>query len=473
MIRYLRSRLVYPYLAAERYRGIQEKIRIIREFEDLAPQQQLDQQWSYLKNMLQHAYDSVPYYREIMDAHNLPPSMIRSMDDYCRLPELKREIIRERRSELISQKYEKSDLRMSSTGGTTSTPVAFYRDVPGTAMKIALQWRLNELSGYRLGDTALWMWGAQVDFAAQPSWKWSLLEKYGFGNEFLPIRTLDDVTFAGFVREIRKTRPRIIYGFPNIVEQFAKYVLRNQCALPSPAAVICSAESLSLVARKNIETALGSPVHNHYGSRETGMVAIDLAGKAGMRFHGFGCLVEFIPVQRTTDGWIARLVLTDLLNRGMPFLRHDTSDFVLVRDSDLLKSSAFPTVDDVQGRFQDSIILPLGRIVPGTSITASLAQYLPDLATIRALQIVQEAIGHITLRYVAVGDKEIIAAELKDVERLLRGLIPDRFSLSFQRLDTIPVEASGKYRVVVSKVNAPSMPFLSMDQSALAQTVSA
>ena len=232
MIRYLRSRLAYPCLAAERYKGIQKRIKAIRRFEDLAPQQQLDLQWLQLKNMLQHAYDSVPYYREIMDAQNLPPNMIRCMDDYRRLPELKREIIRERRSELISQKYQKSDLRMSSTGGTTSTPVAFYRDVPGTAMKIALQWRLNELSGYRLGDTALWMWGAQVDFAAQPSWKWSLLEKYGFGNEFLPIRTLDDATFAGFVREIRKTRPKVIYGFPNIVEQFAKFVLQNQCAPP-------------------------------------------------------------------------------------------------------------------------------------------------------------------------------------------------------------------------------------------------
>lgn len=470
MIRLLRSHVVYPLLAGERYKGIHRLCRSIRQFEDLPPQQQMDQQWLKLKGLLQHAYDTVPYYRETMDAHGLPPAAIRSMDDYRRLPELDRETIRARKPDLVSRKYAMSELRPANTGGTTSTPMQFYRDIPGTSMKVALQCRLNEMSGYRLGDPALWMWGAQADFAARPSWKWSMLEKYGLANYYLPIRTLEDATFAQYVREMQKYRPVVLYGFSNLIDLFSQYVARNHCDVPRPKAVICSAESLSASARENIRRALHAPVHDHYGSRETGMVALDLDGKTGMRFHGAGCLVEFVPVQRTTEGWIARLVLTDLLNQGMPFLRHNTSDCVLVQDAGLDVRSAFPVVDKVQGRFQDNIALSSGKLVPGISITSSLAQVLPDLTSIRALQLVQESIGRMTLRYVAVGNRETIKEEVKSLEKLIRTAVPDRFVLHFERLDEIPRAASGKYRIVVSKVDVPATIHSAVVEPALAGT---
>jgi len=454
MIRLLRSRVVYPLLAGERFKGIHRRMAAIQRFEDLPPQQQLDQQWRKLKDMLQHAYDTVPYYRELMDTHGLPPAAIRNMEDYRRLPELTRESLRAHKQELISRKYQKSELRQANTGGTTSTPMQFYRDVPATAWKVALQWRLHAWSGYRLGDTALWMWGAKVDFSAQPSWKWSMLEKYGFGTRYLPIEGLDDATFARFVREMRRCRPQIVYGYSNLIDLFAQYVVQNRCDIPFPKAVICTAEQLSPSQRKNIRQVLQAPVHDHYGSRETGMLGADLDGKTGMRFHGSGCLVEFIPVQRTPEGWIARLVLTDLLNRAMPFLRHNTSDCVLIQDADLNAHTAFPRADKIHGRVQDNLVLSSGKLLPGISITGSLAEHARDMASIRSLQLVQENIGQMTLRYVAGGNEKTTTEELKSLETLLHAVIPDRFKLSFESMEEIPRSASGKYRLVLSKVSA-------------------
>ena len=456
MIRLLRSRIIYPLLAGERYKNIRRRVNSIRQFEDLPPQEQMDIQWLKLKGMLQHAYDSVPYYQRLMDAHDLSPSKIHSMEDYRRLPELTREIIRANRDELVSKKYESSELRHANSGGTTSTPIRFYRDIPGTQWKTALQWRLHEWSGYRLGDTALWMWGAKSDFSSQPSWKWAMLEKHGFGTRYLPIESLDDETFAKFVREMQQCRPKIIYGYSNLIDMFAQYVARNGCDIPRPNAVICTAEQLSPMQRKNIRQVMRADVHNHYGSRETGMVAADIDGNPGMRFHGYGCIVEFIPIQKTADGWIARLVLTDLLNSAMPFLRHNTSDCVLVQDSDMNSHSAFPRIDEVQGRAQDHLVLSDGKLLPGVSVTASLGEHAKDLASIRSLQLVQEKIGEMTLRYVADGNKEIISTELKSLDVLLHAVIPDRFTLNFEHVEQIQRPISGKYRIVVSKVEAPS-----------------
>jgi phenylacetate-CoA ligase len=467
MIRLLRSHVVYPLLAGERYKGIHRLCRSIREFEDLPPQQQMDQQWSKLKGLLQHAYDTVPYYRETMDAHGLPLAAIRSMDDYRRLPELGKETIRARRSDLVSKKFPLDGLRSAHTSGTTSTPMTFYRDLPGTRWKTALQLRLNEWCQFRLGDRSLWLWGAQFDFVQKPSWKWSMLETYGFGTWALPVERLEDATFARFVRVMQRCRPRIVYGYSNMVDMFSQYVLRNHCDLPRPEAVICTAEPLGAVRKQNIQEALQAPVYDHYGSRELGMIAANNAGNTKMRFHGAGCLVELVPVQRMEEGWIARLVVTDLLNEGMPFLRYDTADSVLVQDADLAANSAFPVVDQIHGRQQDTLVLSDGRLFPGMFMTVALWE-VRDQVSIKCLQFVQEAIGKMTLRYVADGPWETTLAELNQFEKILRSTIPDRFDLRFEAMEEMPRSASGKFSLVVSKVPTPSVRATAIQETALA-----
>jgi phenylacetate-CoA ligase len=459
-------------LAGERYKGIHKLCKNIRDFEDLPPQQQLDQQWINLKGLVQHAYDSVPYYREVMDAYGLQPAAIHNMDDYRRLPELTQHTIRNRKKDLLSTKFQMSELRPTNTGGTTSTPMTFYRDLASLGPKTALQCRLNAWSDYNLGDKALWMWGARFDFAEKPSWKWSMLEKYGFGMRYLPIEGMDDITLARFVDEMRQFRPKIIYGYSNLVDLFSQYVIRHQCDIPFPKAVICTAEQLGNTARQNIQKALQAPLHEHYGSREASMVAVDLDGKTGMRFHGTGCIAEFVPLQRTPKGWIARLLITDLLNQGMPFLRYNTGDCVLVQDSDLVAHTAFPKADKIQGRVQDNLVLSNGQLLPGLMVSNALAGYARDLISIQSVQVVQEAISQLTLRYVAGENEEITKKELDSLERLLRSVIHDQFQLSFEPMHELPRSSSGKYRVVVCKIPVAPIEHHIQEESSMASATS-
>jgi len=93
--------------------------------------------------------------------------------------------------------------------------------------------------------------------------------------------------------------------------------------------------------------------------------------------------------------------------------------------------------------------LPNGDIVPGVSLTNRVIQVCPG---IRKLQIIQEKIDSIRVRYVA--GESFSADDLANLEKKLNIFFGQSVHWTFERTEEIERERSGKTRMCISRVTA-------------------
>src|SRR5438045_1955090 len=131
------SRIVYPLAEPKAYRGMQKLIAGHRQRELQTLGENARQQWSALQQLIQHAYDSIPFYRRRLDEAGVRPVDIQSPAQLERIPLLTRDDIRSNLDDLWSRRYRREDLLPAATGGTTDVPVPPLRSGPPPGRKAA------------------------------------------------------------------------------------------------------------------------------------------------------------------------------------------------------------------------------------------------------------------------------------------------------------------------------------------------
>ena len=116
-----------------------------------------------LKRILDRAYQNIPYYRQSFETAGVVPSDIRSEEDLLAFPILEKRQIQTHRDDLLDPKWSKDDLVLDRTGGSTGTPIEYYRSRDRSHSRAAATWRHNRFVGWDIGDKAASLWGAVRD----------------------------------------------------------------------------------------------------------------------------------------------------------------------------------------------------------------------------------------------------------------------------------------------------------------------
>src|SRR3954469_19588167 len=111
-----------------------------------------------IAKILNHAYTTSAYYRNLWDAAGIHPSAIASLNEFRQIPFLTKDIIKEHKSALVSQKFPSNELHLSYTGGTTGTQTSFYFDHACKIARVGRRWGMHELCGYRPGARRGLVW---------------------------------------------------------------------------------------------------------------------------------------------------------------------------------------------------------------------------------------------------------------------------------------------------------------------------
>ncbi len=447
------THFLLPFAVPERHAGLPGRLREIQKFERMSEQQQREVQQQRLSRILEHSYRTVPYYRKQFDAADFHPSHGR-VDQPLPLPILTRDDLRQRTEELLSNSYKQADLRTSATGGTTSTPVRFCRDLEGLRNKTALQLQLNSWAGYEAGDSVMTLWGAHRDLLMAPSWRWRLYEEVLMRCVSAPSGFINEEILERFRQRYEKHRPKVLYAYTNVLVAFASY-LKKHGLQHRPKVLIVTAELLSEPSRKLIESVFDVPVFNHYGSRDVGMISSECSYHTGLHFHPWGCYVEFDRIGDTPDGPAYRLLVTDLLNYGQPFIRYDTGDCVTLNNRDCSCGRWFPQVGQILGRVADGLELADGGIVPGVSVGNHMSQMGQTFRAISQVQFVQKSHEHLHLRYVVKDEHPSAREELKSICSAIDSLANHPFNWTLEKVANIPRERSGKIRLCMSELHTP------------------
>jgi phenylacetate-CoA ligase len=221
--------------------------------------------------------------------------------------------------------------------------------------------------------------------------------------------------------------------------EFCRWLLATGKArsLPSVCAAIAAAEPVFDNSRRLVEEALGVSLFNTYGSREFMSIAAECPLHDGLHINAENILAE-------TDGaGIAPVLITDLHNLGMPFIRYRIGDCAVIGHGACACGRGLPRIRSIEGREFDLLRTSDGRTVPGEFFP----HLLKELPEVREFQVRQEAPDRIRVSLV-------LHAELSESSQaLLRSEVDKVFgrgtALAVDRVDQIPLLASGKRRVTI------------------------
>ena len=449
---WIHNNIILPMLERERHQRLGARLRRLEQFDRMSKDEQLAEQEVRVKRILDHAYRSTPYYRRIFDDVGFQAADWKSGNPIP-LPELSRDLLRSNSHDLLSRDVPERQLRKASTGGTTSAPVVIWRDLEGLRDKTALQYHLNRWSGYDQGTRALHIWGAERDLALNPSWKWRLYEEGLLRRYIGAAGQLNESVMQSFLHKLNLHRPEILYGYAATTARFAEFLKSTGVVYHKPKHLIVTAEPLSAEDRAILEDAFQCPVTEHYGSRDIGMVAAQCQAGKRLHFHPAACYLELVYSGTTPEGPLYKLIATDLLNLGMPLIRYDTADCVLLDSTPCACGSWFPSVTQILGRALDNFVLPDGSIIPGISLTVILARSSRGFRHVRQIQLIQKAVNHMHIRYSAQGDVMEIQQELAELKKNVDQHFQISLQWSAERVPEILRERSGKLRLCISEIS--------------------
>jgi phenylacetate-CoA ligase len=405
-------------------------------------------QFESLAALIAHAWDSCPGYREWWSECGLSPTSLQTPADFARWPLLTRERIRADRARLRTTRP--IPMVAKGTGGSSGVPLQFDVSHDSHERRTALMWRGYGWAGAQPGTRQLYIWGGALKTV--PGWK---RLKQNLHNTFDRKTLVDCFAFtpdrmAEHVRTWNRCRPEAVVAYVNPLYEFARHCEEQGLKLTPPGAIVVGAEKLHPHQRELIERVCGAPVFETYGSREFMMIGAECERHRGLHLSQENLFVEVLDDdgQPVADGDEGNVVVTDLFNFGMPFVRYVNGDRAIAGWSTCECGRGLPLLKGVAGRRLDTLITPDGRKVPGEFFP----HLLKDFAAIRRFQVVQRDPAEIVVRVVAPGLSEPDRAVLLDAIGAVTGAV---VRLRLEQVDEIPLTSQGKHRIVVNELSPP------------------
>ena len=446
MLDFLNRHLMHPLMARrERSRHL-EYLGHLRRTQFDPPEVVRARQLAALKVQLQHAYDTVPYYRIAWRTAGVHPCDVRSLADLAALPILTKSDIRKHERELLSTAFDPAALRVKRTSGSTGVPLTIRIDEPAVQWKTACTIRSDEWSGYRLGQRVAKVWGNPE--YRHFGWKGRLRNVLFDRAVYLDTIHLNDDRIAEFTRAIRCHRPGLIFGHAHSLYLLACSLKTSGVDDIRPNGIISTAMPLHDWQRSVIEQVFGCPVTNRYGCEEVSLIASECEHHRGLHVNADSVFTEVLgepgDVSPPENG---RLLVTDLTNRAMPLIRYEIGDVVIGSDRLCACGRGMPVLERIEGREADYVVTPSGSLISGISLTENFALLIPGTAQV---QVVQETLHFLRIRMVA--DELFGDASRRQIAKLVHEMFGPDVRFDVELVDAIPQEPSGKYRFCISKV---------------------
>lgn len=264
--------------------------------------------------------------------------------------------------ELISDEYKIRDLYVHNTSGSSGNPFFYAKNKESHAIVHSILQRLYSEHGIAMCDK-------QARFYGIPSSGTSryieLLKDRLLNRTRFPIFDLSDSALNNFLKKFKNGKYIYIYGYTSAISIFAKYlrtkniILKKVC--PTLKACIVTSEVCTKEDRQIIEDYIGVKVINEYGCSEAGIIAFEDI-KGVWRLIEDDCYFEIVDDKGKVlpEGSEGRLLITNLSNKAMPFIRYEVGDIAIITHDEqgrILKT--------LSGRVSDLIKLPSGKIAGG------------------------------------------------------------------------------------------------------------
>lgn len=400
------------------------------------------QKWQLerISYIVDYAYENIPLYHKKYSKIGYKKGMIKTWEDYRKLPILYKEELIDGFPNEIVKNLEDFNLstRSSGSSGKFVTISLGIKTIYTDTIQGVRQFILQSGNNYYPEDKILFIY-------TLPWWITSINGKYE--QEFLPTTaSVDEV-----IKKIKETKPKIISTYPTYLEKINSYGV-NLKELGVELVVVHSEQSTRQF-RDLLEKDLNVKVLDEYSSEELTRIALECPYNV-YHLEEDACYIEIVdPVTKKPLNYGERgiVVGTNLINLSTPIIRYYQGDLAEIDKPIKCKcGNNCRVMKNINGRYMDSVITEDNEIIPASAFMDLAYNWFCSLAIpIHGLryQFIQRNKESLEL-YLIKGKYEI------DIQKIIDSvytLIPKKMKLDIKIVEELP-EIGQKYRPVISLV---------------------
>lgn len=309
-----------------------------------------------LKIFLKDAYENVPYYHRLFDEYKIDIRLIDNYNSFQKIPLLYKSTVRNHIDDFISRKYQKEELIIEHTSGSTGKVLPVY-------------WSKEDMLK---ADISLWRARKHFDVNLL-SRQWNLMLysddtsinskncMYYFEKNALNVlgTKIDKTNFKKIYKVVLDYSPTVLLGSPSVIFTFVRTANSvNIYQNYTVKYVELTGEFLSETVKNQIQKFfVNAKIISQYGCRECRVIAIECP------YGNFHCIEDNVFIEILKDGKPTNLgetgniYITTLRNSAMPFIRYKLGDIGYFEKKKCICGYQSNILKLCAGRDNDKIIL--------------------------------------------------------------------------------------------------------------------
>lgn len=332
----------------------------------------------------------------------------------------------------------KTALHEVSTSGSSGNPFHAFQNADKRRRVIAELAYIHDNLGWKIGDRYVFLRAWTKNY--------NNMRFQQFKQNFIPVEvTKFDSDAMDALRKTLKTDKRIevIIGYSSSLAELAEYMLRNGDSpdMFTVRVVIADSDTLTPAGKSKLEKVFGCPVISRYDNEEQGILAYTTPYQDEYVVNAASYYIEILSMDGdypAKPGEAGRVVVTDMYNKAMAFIRYDTGDLAIAGKCD---GTRCLTLRSLQGRVSDMVFATDGTSVHSPSVN----NYICDFYCVKKYQLIQSAAGQFTLLLVCDGD-----APIDEIDKNMRMLLGKDVLLTIELVEDIPTGKNGKFKTVIN-----------------------
>jgi phenylacetate-CoA ligase len=402
------------------------------------------EQTRQLAILARHAWDSVPYYRDVW-AGRYDASTPLSRECFSALPLLTRSSLKDRYEAIKSRAMPAAHGETVETRSSGSTGAPVRTMATGVTRLFWEAITLRDHAWHRRnlrGKLAVIRRGVTPGTA--PSWGKATAGLVRTGEAAM----LDvDADIGTQLDWLERQSPAYLLTYPSLAAELAKESLTRRRRLPGLEEVRTLGESLGLDVRALCREAWDVPLVDAYSAEEVGYIALQCPEHEHYHVQAESLFVEILDERGAlcAPGQVGRVVVTDLHNFATPLIRYDIGDYAEAGEP-CACGRTLPVLRRIAGRVRNVLLTADGkRYWPAFG-----SRFLAQVTAIRQHQLVQKAHDLVEMRLVVTTPLALQEEERVRMHVLSR--LPNGIRLELSYRDSIPRGEGGKYEEFVSEV---------------------
>lgn len=387
-----------------------------------------------LVRLMHHLNDNIKVYENIeIDENDIIAS-------FKRLPFTDKADLR---YELEDRSYKKGVIRESLTSGTTGANLIVYDSEHDRAKRMAFLDYIKYQNGVMPFSKRASFTGQELTLPDHDNKLWRF--NYTMNQMLYAARYITPDNVSHVHESLERFRPVSMDGSPSALHILAKYMIReNITASWDVTAIFPTNEILTPRVRRDLEKAFDTTVIDQYSTAE-GAPFIYSDSRGRYILGDETGLFEFFR----KGHHLYEMVVTTFINEATPIVRYRIGDQVeMASDAEYLNSFEDDCrIGKIIGRGADFLYDSDGNKV--NSIIASwIADELEDV--VAHTQFIQEEMGKVIINIVV--EEDFTEHHERTLLERTRKMLGRDVDVTFNYVDSIPKERSGKVRFIINEV---------------------